>query len=146
MNPKKIASLLVLSGVIGFLGGCASEPNSTLVSAPPPNSPTGTVGQTQVIVTQPQQQQQVITTTNAPTGATSYIVVQSPPAAPPPVAMPARPSNQHVWIDGYWVWQNSRYEWMAGHWATPPSPGAEWVAPRWVPENNFYRFFDGYWN
>ncbi len=75
----------------------------------------------------------------APAG-TSYVVVQAPPA-PQPEAVPERPSTRHVWIPGYWTWQNSRYAWMAGHWEVPPFTGAVWVAPRYHGRN-YYR---GHW-
>jgi hypothetical protein len=56
-----------------------------------------------------------------------------------------RSSAQHVWIGGYWVWQNSCYEWMVGHWVLLSHSGVKWVVLRWVLEGNSYRFYDGYW-
>lgn len=93
----------------------------------------------QVVVTQPQQ----VYATNATPN--SYVVMQAPPA-PQPEAVPPRPSNDYVWIAGYWTWQNSRYAWMAGHWELPPSSTSVWVNPRWEPEGNAFRFFEGHWN
>ncbi|MEO5959860.1 MAG: YXWGXW repeat-containing protein [Opitutaceae bacterium] len=149
MNPKQIP-VLALAGVLTFLAGCASEPTSVLVTAPPPNSPTTTqpivVMQQQpqqVIVTQPAQQ---VVTTVTPTGATaSYVVLQAPPAPQAPQAIPARPSSSHAWVDGYWTWQNNRYEWMAGHWEVPPFSGAKWVNPRVESEGGAFRFYEGRW-
>jgi hypothetical protein len=154
MNTHKLSSLFAICGALGLFGGCATEPESHLVTAPPPPPPTAAMGVAPapqpVIVTQPQQvlvtqPQQVYTTAAVPTTANSYIVMQAPPA-PQPEAVPPRPSNEHVWVAGYWTWQNSRYAWMAGHWVVPPSSTAVWVNPRWEPEGGAFRFYEGYWN
>jgi len=72
--------------------------------------------------------------------------MQAPPAPQAPQAIPARPSSEHVWIDGYWTWQNNRYEWMAGHWELPPSSSAKWEYPHYASEGGAYRFYEGRWN
>ena len=145
MNPQKL-SLAALCGSLVLLAGCATESNSHMVSAPPPSAPTSPQ---QVLVTQ-QQPQQVIVTQQpqqiVTANGASYVVMQAPPAPQPPQAIPARPSAQHVWIDGYWTWQNNRYEWMAGHWEVPPSNSAKWEYPRYVSESGAYRFYEGRWN
>jgi len=152
MNPKILPAFVTFGGLALILGGCASEPQSYLVSAPPPQAPTSAPAPGQLVVTQPQQvivtqpQPQIVTTNAVPVGTNSYIVMQAPPAPPPPAAVPERPTSQHVWLAGYWTWQNNRYEWMAGHWAMPPHSAANWVNPRWAPEGGSYRFHEGYWN
>jgi hypothetical protein len=149
MKPNK-TSVLALSATLALLAGCASQPESHMVSAPPPAAPTTTqavVGPQpqQVIVTQ-QQPSQIVTTV-APSGATtSYVVVQAPPAPQAAQAIPTQPSSSHVWIDGYWTWRNNRYEWMAGHWEVPPFAGARWVAPRSESQSGAIRFYEGHWN
>lgn len=145
MNPTKVTSLILLCSALALLGGCASEPDSHLVTAPPPPAPgTAPAPQPQVVVvTQPQAQAVVVA--NQPV-ANSYVVMQAPPAPQPPEAIPAQPSYQHVWVAGYWTWQNNRYAWMAGHWEVPPHSGAKWVNPRWEPESGAFRFYEGYWN
>jgi hypothetical protein len=145
------ARALAACGAIAFLGGCSSEPDSHLVSAPPPAPPGTTTSvvttqtttapvQTQTVYTQPQT---VYTTQGQPTN--TIIVTQAPPAVQAEVIL-ARPSPDHVWIAGYWTWRENRYEWMAGHWELPPHSNSVWVAPRWEPENGSYRFYEGYWN
>lgn len=154
MNTKKL-SLLGAAAALAAFAGCASDPDSHLVSAPPPPAPTVAPGAVppatvyttpaqQVVVAQPQA---VVTpaTATTPATVTSYVVTQAPPAAQPE-AVPARPSSSHVWVSGYWTWQNSRYAWMAGHWEVPPYTGAAWVNPRWEPEGGSFRFYEGHWN
>lgn len=145
-----LSSFLPVGAAVALLTGCATQPESHMVSAPPPPAPTGTQqvvvspATQQVIVTQAQPQQVVTTVT--PAGATtSYVVVQAPPAPQAPQAIPAQPSTSHVWIDGYWTWRNSRYEWMAGHWEVPPFAGARWVAPRSESQSGAIRFYEGHW-
>lgn len=140
MNTQPLPTLFAACGLALFAVGCSSGPDSVLVSSPPPRAPTAEPAPAQVVVVQPQQ----VTTNTMPPN--SYVVVQSPPAAQPPEAVPARPSQQHQWLPGYYVWQNNRYEWMAGHWEVPPRANATWVNPRWVAENGNYRFYEGYWN
>ena len=141
MNSRIILPLVTLSSLGGLLGGCASQPESVLVTAPPPPAPTSGLQAAQaapptVVVAQ------APVATAVPPG---YVVMQAPPAPPPPEAIPPRPSSQHVWLAGYWTWRNNRYEWMAGRWEMPPHSGATWIAPRWAPEGGSYRFYEGHW-
>jgi hypothetical protein len=125
----------ILAGVAlaAFISGCASEPESHVVSSPPPGAPV--VGQAPAVYATP-----------APAaGSQSTIVVtQAPPAAQQEVVT-ARPSSDHVWVGGYWTWRNSRYEWVPGNWVVPPRSGATWIPPRWETEGGAYRFYEGRW-
>ena len=144
MKTLTSAPAFLLCGALALMAGCASEPESHVVSAPPPGAPTMVVAGT---ATTPQPV--VVTTQGTATapGSNTIIVTQAPPA-PQPVAevAVARPSSQHVWVDGYYTWRNNRYEWMAGHWEVPPRAGAVWVAPKYEREGSGYRFYEGYWN
>lgn len=116
------------------MAGCASEPQSHVVSAPPPQSP-----QTQVVVTQAPYAQPVAT-------SGTIVVTQAPPVLQQELVS-AQPSSDHKWVPGYWTWRNSRYEWMTGHWELPPTRGSVWIAPRWErTSEGAFRFFEGYWN
>jgi hypothetical protein len=126
--------LLVLAGTAVFFGGCASEPESHVVSAPPPGAPVA--AQAPVVYATP---------AAAPSAQSTIIVTQAPPA-PQQEVVTARPSSDYVWVGGYWTWRNNRYEWVAGHWAIPPRSGATWIPPRWEPEGGSYRFYEGYWD
>ncbi len=148
---QPIAQLMVLGGALALFAGCGTYPESHVVSAPPPATPTSTPT--------------VVTTTSTPVVVAANpapgVVVATPVAtasgiiyvtqAPPPlqqeviIARPERPSPGHAWVPGYWTWQNNRYEWMAGHWEMPPHASAKWIAPRWEQEGGGYRFYEGYW-
>lgn len=70
------------------------------------------------------------------------------PGPPPAVRAEyygAAPGPGHVWINGYWGYSGSRYEWNRGHWERPPHRGARWVDGRWDHEGRGYRYRKGYW-
>ena len=57
------------------------------------------------------------------------------PYPPPPArveAVPSRPRDAAVWIDGEWVWQTRRWAWKPGRWVSPPSGArfAPWTTVR----------------
>lgn len=141
------ARLFAVCGAIGLFAGCASEPESVVVSAPPPPPPTATAtvysapGTTPVAVQTPAG----VATVPTPVGASSVVVMQAPPAAQQEVPS-TRPSADHVWVAGYWSWRNNQYTWIPGRWDVPPRSGAVWVPPRWQPEGNSWRFYEGYWD
>jgi hypothetical protein len=56
-----------------------------------------------------------------------------------------RPSPLHVWIGGYWGWDNGTHVWIAGEWATPPQPGYLWEQPRWRRHGHRWAYTPGYW-
>jgi hypothetical protein len=150
-----------LCGALAMFAGCASE-ESHVVSAPPP-APAPTT--TQVTTTQTTQSMPVVVqsptyvTTSAP-GTTSYtttttanpnpaistIVVTSALPAPQQEVVLARPSGDYVWVPGYWMWRDNRYQWMSGHWELPPYKGSSWIPPHTEQEGNAYRFYEGHWN
>ena len=144
-SVRLIVQVSLISGGLALMAGCASEPDSHVVSAPPPPPPTAQ----QVVVAQPGQQTTQTTTTTTGTAVQTpngtIIVTQSPPAAQQEVVL-AQPSSEHKWVPGYWTWRNERYEWMAGHWEIPPSQSSVWVAPRWDRRSDgSYQFYEGYW-
>lgn len=146
----RVAAALAACGALALFAGCASGPDSHVVSAPPPPAPVvqpGTVVTTTQSTTQstPVVVQGQTYVAAQPVPANTIVVTQAPPALQQEVVL-ARPSSDHVWVPGYWTWRNSRYEWMAGHWEIPPSISSTWVAPRWEREGNAYRFYEGYWN
>ena len=151
-RAQTVVPLLVLCGAIGLLAGCATEPESHVISSPPPATPNlghATVQTTSAPMTITTQTTQTtpmgttVTTQTQPAG--TIIVTQAPPALQTEVIL-AQPSSSHVWIAGYWTWRNNQYQWMAGHWEVPPYASAKWMTPRWESENGAYRFYEGHWN
>lgn len=148
---RQFTPVVACFGVLGLLAGCASRPESHVVSAPPPAAPTRSVTTTTttttpdtvpgVVVGNPTR---VTYATAAPAGNT-YVVTEAPPALQQEGVL-AQPSANHVWVAGYWSWHNSRYEWTAGHWELPPNSRSTWVAPVWRQQDNGYKFTEGYWN
>lgn len=133
---------VLLTGVALAFGGCASEPESHVVSAPPPAPANTVASSTGVMVQTP------VTTsdgTTAVVASTQPVVITQAPPAPQSEPVLEQPSPKHVWIPGYWSYRNSRYVWIAGRWELPPRSDAVWVAPHYEREANAYRFYEGYW-
>ncbi len=40
------------------------------------------------------------------------------------------PSNEHVWIPGYWEREAGRWVWVKGRWEKPPHRRAHWITAR----------------
>jgi hypothetical protein len=83
------------------------------------------------------------------TADTRY-TVQQPPMAPtsaPYENMTPQPSRDSVWVPGYYSYtgQGNQYEWVAGHWETPPSGSRSWVPPAWQNTGNGYVYVRGHW-
>jgi hypothetical protein len=148
---RQITTAAVCCGALGLLAGCASEPESHVVSSPPPPAPMRSVTTTTTTTTPDTMPAVVVANPGnvmfAPTApaVSATIVTLAPPALQTEVIL-AQPSPRHVWLAGYWTWRNERYEWMAGHWQLPPNSNAVWVTPRWEQQGNAYRFTEGYWN
>jgi hypothetical protein len=150
ITARQFAAAIACGGTLALLTGCASEPESHVVSAPPPAPPTRSITTTTTTTTP--NQAPVVFVANPASGevmtalpATTTIVTVAPPALQTEVVL-AQPSPKYVWLAGYWSWRNDRYEWMAGHWQLPPNSEAVWNAPRWEQQGNAYRFTEGYWN
>ena len=57
----------------------------------------------------------------------------------------AAPSDDHSWVPGNWLWNESRYVWRPGYWLEL-RPNWTWVPARynWSPRG--YAYVDGYWD
>lgn len=145
-SVPSVASVSMISAMIGLSAGCASEPESHLVSAPPPSAPSTTMMTTTTTTSTPAPVV-VASAYVAPAVpvVTTVVVTQAPPAMQQDVVI-AQPSSQHVWIAGYYTWRNNQYQWMTAHWELPPYSNARWVKPGWEQQGNAYKFTEGYWN
>lgn len=69
------------------------------------------------------------------------------PTKPPPTrheVLSTRPSASYAWMDGYWTYQNSRWNWIPGHWEAPISAGATWVPGHWNPSTRGWIWTPGH--
>jgi hypothetical protein len=149
---RQVTTVLAVCGTLGVLAGCATGPESHMVSSPPPAAPTRSVTTTTTVTTPDTtpgmafgNPANVTVTTATPTAAGTTIVTEAPPA-PESEGMLPQPSPNYVWVAGYWTWSSQQYQWTSGHWAMPPNPGDVWIAPRWEQQGNAYKFTEGYWN
>ena len=46
----------------------------------------------------------------------------------------AEPSNEHVWIPGYWGRNAGNWKWVKARWERPPHRSARWVNGQWKYE------------
>lgn len=75
--------------------------------------------------------------------------VQTPPPSPtsqPPEQVPPRPSQDAVWVPGYYDYNGQSYQWVAGHWEVPPAGTTTWVQPTWQQQaDGTYLYTRGHW-
>lgn len=72
------------------------------------------------------------------------LYVDREPPPPRVEIISAAPGDDHVWVNGHWVWIANRrdYEWSPGHWQRV-EPGEHWVAGHWVHEPHGWYFVEG---
>lgn len=121
--PQSRHLALLLTAGLAFLSGCVVEerrPHREVIVEPAPVAPAVGVH-------------------------VNFIAQPPPPPRHEVIVERTRPSRDHVWIQGYWVWREGRHVWIGGHWERPPRPHAVWVEPRWEHRHEGYVFVDGYW-
>lgn len=59
--------------------------------------------------------------------------------------IPDPPTEEHVWVPGYWYWTGTAFAWVTGRYALAPGPGHVYVRSGWVLSGGSYRFVRGYW-
>jgi hypothetical protein len=80
---------------------------------------------------------------NAEASEVEYL--PEPPATVEAGPNVAAPSPDDTWLPGCWVWQNSRYAWRPGFWATV-QPNWVWTPAHYVWAPRGYVYVDGYWD
>ena len=155
LNPirsaARVTTALAVCSALGILAGCASVPESHVVSDSPPPPPVRSVTTT-TVTTPPDTLPATVVGSSGnvlvtPATATlnTTIVTVAPPALQSEVVL-AQPAANYVWVPGYWTWHSEGYQWVAGSWQLPPSSSSVWVAPRCEQQGNAYKFTEGYWN
>jgi hypothetical protein len=147
-----LLTLLAATGLV-LMAGCGGEPvneihvapsaSESRASVPPPPSvpptPSGpAVGR-------------VITTTEkevirpgGPSVTTREVVVSQ---APPPLrqeVLTMAPSPAHLWVPGYWTWNNG-WQWVSGRWEQPPQQRTTWMPGQWVQQGPNWVWHPGHW-
>ena len=147
----RITMVLVTCSALGLLAGCATEPESHVVSESPPPAPVRSVTTT-TTTTSPDTMPATIVgspgnlvVATVPASVNTTMVTVAPPALQSEVVL-AQPAPNYVWVPGYWTWRNEGYQWIAGSWQLPPNSSSVWIAPRCEQQGNGYRFTEGYWN
>ncbi len=132
MNPEtsrarsaaiRAAALLGVGFALGAVTGCLNDDSLPLVSL---SNSSGEIS------------------TATPAAKAAVVVRQAPPASLKESIFD-RPSPRHLWVAGYWTWQQDKYQWTAGHWEMPPAGMDTWVAPRWEKRAEGYVFSAGFW-
>lgn len=75
----------------------------------------------------------------------NFVAQPPPPPRHEVIVERERPSRDHIWINGYYVWREGRHVWVAGHWERPPHAHAVWIEPRWEHHDRGYVFIEGVW-
>ena len=80
------------------------------------------------------------------TAAIAQVVAEKPIAPRTIVQKPPRPSNDHVWIDGEWTWNDktSTYEWERGGW-TKAEAGKTYKPGYWRKVEDGWEYVPGRW-
>jgi len=55
------------------------------------------------------------------------------------------PSNEHIWIPGYWEREAGKWTWSKGHWGKPPHKKAHWVKGHWIHHEGKWQWHKGHW-
>jgi hypothetical protein len=70
---------------------------------------------------------------------------EAPPSQPMDDDRPEQPSDDHVWVTGYWWWKNRTYMWVPGYWTLPPHTGYTYVSGYWTYKGNQWVYVRGGW-
>ena len=78
--------------------------------------------------------------------AAKKVYVRVTPPAPKKVVVvrSTKPSNNAIWIEGRWKWNNGKWIWVKGYWQKT-KVGFNWVSGHWKHTPNGWVWIEGYW-
>jgi len=80
----------------------------------------------------------------------TYTVVEAPLPTPPQPAVQQPttppPTPNALWVQGYWLFDGTKYTWINPHWEVPPPMAKSYVPAHWEQRDGGYVFVPGYWN
>jgi len=79
------------------------------------------------------------------TTTTGEVIVTEAPPAPRTEVIGVAPSTSHVWVPGYWSYQNGRWVWIKGHYEVRPRLNATWVPGHWDRTTRGWAWTPGHW-
>lgn len=154
MKRTGILLTLLAAAALVLVAGCGGEPLNEVQVAPsagesrasappaPPSAPPAQSGPAVARVTTTTEQE--VIRPGGPAVTTREVVVSQ---APPPLrqeVMTMAPSPTHLWMPGYWTWNNG-WQWVSGHWELPPQQTTTWVPGQWVPQGPNWLWRPGRW-
>lgn len=77
-----------------------------------------------------------------PTGM--YASVESSPPGPPQSGIYFESRSGYVWVEGHYVWDGARWNWVDGYWVDQ-RPGYVYVQGYWDSSGGRYHWVDGHW-
>ena len=73
------------------------------------------------------------------------IVTADRPPAPQPEPIPAAPSSDHIWAEGYWTRCYNGWVWMPGCHVVRPRAAAVWISGYWDRHPRGWVWIYGRW-
>ena len=77
--------------------------------------------------------------------APERVYVADQPPTPRYEVIPARPGRAYVWAPGFWARDRAGFNWVAGHYASPPARMRRWEPARWRHDSRGWFFVEGHW-
>lgn len=66
------------------------------------------------------------------------------PPPPPAEVISPQPNMEYVWNPGYWDWAG-HWVWVKGYWGPRPHTGAMWVQGGWVYQGDKREWVHSHW-
>ena len=80
----------------------------------------------------------------APANNTAVVIANVAPPPPRVEIIGPAPTPNHIWIGGFWRWNNGQHVWVSGHWEARRD-GYFYAPGHWYRNGNTWTFSGGYW-